>query len=107
MNNRKNKAWKLYKATGDKPLFDIAFDELDSLNTTSYNNYVDKLKVSLSQDPTSFWRFVNSKKSTDNKPNVLQLNTNRSSDEKVQADMFAEFFSTTSVNLKFMSSTKL
>ena len=93
LKNRKNKEWKRYKSTGDKRPFDAAFEEFDRLNFTLYNNYVDKLKASLKRDPASFWRFVNSKKSTDNKPKVLQLDMNRSSDETVQANMFATFFS--------------
>lgn len=93
LKNRKNKAWKRFKVTGDKHQFDKAFEKFDGLNTALYNGYVDKLKLSLKSDPSSFWRFVNSKKSTDNQPKVLHLNSNRSSDEKVQADMFAEFFS--------------
>lgn len=93
LKNKKNKEWKRYKISGDKQPFDKAFEEFDGLNTTLYNNYVDKLKASLKSDPSSFWRFVNSKKSTDNKPKVLQLDAKRSSEESAQADMFAEFFS--------------
>lgn len=93
LKNRRNKAWKRFKVTGDKQQFEKAFEDFDGLNTTLYNEYVDKLKSSLKSDPSSFWRFVNSKKSTDNKPKVMHFKSNRSSDEKVQADMFAEFFS--------------
>lgn len=52
LKNRKNKAWKRYKVTGDKQPFDKAFDEFDGLNTTLYNDYVEKLESSLKRDPS-------------------------------------------------------
>lgn len=92
LKNKKNKEWKRSKRTGDKQPFELAFQEFDVLNTTLYNNYVDKLKSSLKQDPASFWRFVNSKKSTDNKPKVLQYDSHSTADEVEQANLFAKFF---------------
>ncbi|XP_031629236.1 uncharacterized protein LOC116344703, partial [Contarinia nasturtii] len=93
LKNKKNKAWKNFKRTGERDRFDSAFENFDQLNTTLYNIYVEKMKTSLKRNPSSFWQYVNSKKSTDNKPKVLQLGDDRTSNETEQADLFAKFFS--------------
>lgn len=92
LKNKKNKAWKKFKRTGDKAQFDLAFGNFDALNTELYEAYVDKLKSNLADDPSSFWRYVNSKKNTDNQPKTLYLGQIRTSNETEQANLFAEFF---------------
>src|SRR6195952_4856463 len=90
--NKKNKEWKKFKCTGSKQAFDAAFNDFDQLNTELYDAYVDKMQLSLKQNPVSFWNYVNSKKSTDSKPKVLQLGEIRTPNEIEQAGLFAEFF---------------
>lgn len=92
LKNKKTKEWKRYKRTGIKEQYDMAFDKFDKLNTSLYNAYVDKMKTSLKTDPSSFWRYVNSKKSTDNKPKTLTFRGDRTTDEQIQAKFFADFF---------------
>src|SRR3978361_467232 len=94
MKNKRNKEWKRYRMTGVKGPHDAAQNNFEKLNSELYNTYVDKMKTSLKQDPSKIWQYVNSKKSTDNKPKVMQLGAERTSNESEQANMFANFFAT-------------
>lgn len=47
---------------------------------------------SLKSDPSSFWRFVNSKKNTNSEPKLLQLGDKSTVDKGEQAELFATFF---------------
>ncbi|XP_031616839.1 uncharacterized protein LOC116336829 [Contarinia nasturtii] len=47
---------------------------------------------SLKSDPTSFWRFVNTKKNSDCDPKSLHYGDKSSVDKMEQAEMFATFF---------------
>ena len=75
LKNRKNKAWKRYRNSGFQQYFEwkyiLASREYDKLNTELYDNYVNKMKASLKHDASKFWQYVNSKKSTDNKPKIM------------------------------------
>lgn len=62
------------------------------LNTKLYQQYVDKLKSSIKNDPSAFWSLVKSKRSIDCFPKLLHYDTRSSIVENDQADMFAEFF---------------
>ncbi|KAI1522294.1 hypothetical protein PtrSN002B_012217, partial [Pyrenophora tritici-repentis] len=96
LKNRKNKAGKRFRKTGHKPClewqFILASREFEKLNTELYDAYVGKMKASLKHDPSRFWQYVNSKKSTDNKPKIMQYGDVRTDIETEQANLFAEFF---------------
>lgn len=92
LKNKKNKEWKRAKKTGDKSRFVTAVSEFSELNTKLYNDYVNKMSSTIKSDPSSFWRFVNSKKNTDSFPKHLHLGANSSADGKEQAEFFATFF---------------
>lgn len=55
LKNKKNKEWKRFKLNGIKEPFDAAFNDFDKLNTELYNAYVEKMRLSLKQNPASFW----------------------------------------------------
>ena len=97
LKNRKNKAGKRFRQSGRKPCFEwqyiLASREFEKLNNELYDAYVTKMKESLKHDPSRFWQYVNSKKSTDNKPKIMQLGDVRTDNEAEQANLFAEFFS--------------
>jgi len=92
LKNKKNKAWKKFKRTGDKEQFDVAFDKFDKLNTELYIAYVEKMKLSLKTDPSMFWNYVNSLKNTNNQPKTMRLADKKTSSEPEQANLFADFF---------------
>ncbi|XP_031627431.1 uncharacterized protein LOC116343496 [Contarinia nasturtii] len=92
LKNKKNKEWKRSKLTGENSSHLIALDNYTKLNTELYNTYVDKMTSSLKSDPSSFWRFVNTKKNSDYDPKLLHFGEKSSSDKKEQAEMFATFF---------------
>ncbi|XP_031625625.1 uncharacterized protein LOC116342256 [Contarinia nasturtii] len=90
--NKKNKEWKRSKITGDNSNYLHALDSYTKLNTELYNNYVDKMTSSLKSNPSSFWRFVNTKKNSYCDPKLLNFGDISSVDKKEQAEMFATFF---------------
>lgn len=93
LKNKKNKQWKLFKKTGNKNDFNLAFDEFNIMNKNLYDEYLNKMTSNLKSDPSSFWRFVNAKKSNDGEPKLQTLNDNSSTDKATQAELFAVFFS--------------
>lgn len=62
------------------------------MNAELYNAYVDKISSSLKTDPSSFWRFVNTKKNSNCDPKLLHLGEKSSVHKKEQAELFATFF---------------
>lgn len=93
LKNKKNKEWKRYKNTGDKQPFNAAFDSFDNLNTELYDKYVSNMKSKLKSDPSSFWHYVNSKRSTSNQPKCMKFGDITSNDVHEQSNLFAKFFS--------------
>lgn len=67
--------------------------EFDALITELYQNHVNKMKSSLKNSPSSFWKFLNSKKNTNSFPKLLHYGSHPSTDQCEQASLFAEFFS--------------
>lgn len=51
------------------------------------------MKSSLKNDPASFWKYVNTKKPTENRPESMRFDGITTNNEKEQADLFARFFS--------------
>ena len=94
LKNKRNKEWKRYKISGDISSFELAFAEFETINNKLYNEYVDEMSSSLKNDPSSFWRFLNSKRNTNITPRTLSLGACSSTDPKEQAELFAEFFAT-------------
>lgn len=92
LKNKKNKEWKRSKLTGDDSDYLRALNDFTTLNTELYNTYVDKMSSSLKSDPSSFWRFVNTKKNSDCNPKLLHLGDKSSVDRKEQVELFATFF---------------
>lgn len=93
LKNKKDKEWKRYKTNGDKTSFNKAFHSFEVLNKHLYEIYVDKMASSLKSNPSTFWKFVNSKRCTDNFPSVLSLEDHTTHDPMEQADLFASYFS--------------
>lgn len=91
---KKNKEWKRSKNTSDTSAFDKAYSDHDALNTKLYNEYVDKMKSKLKDDPASFWNYVNSLKNNNNNPVTMRLENISTSDTSAQANLFAEFVKT-------------
>lgn len=92
LKNRRNKESKRFKLTGDRIPYDEAYTEFETLNSELYNGYIDNMKSRLKSDPTSFWRYVNSKRDNDGKPKFLFYADKSSHNENEQAELFAEFF---------------
>ena len=92
LKNKRNREWKRYKTTGDISSFERAFTEFETMNKSLYNEYVDKMASSLKGDPSSFWRFLNSKRNANIAPKSLYLGARSTTDPLQQAELFAEFF---------------
>lgn len=92
LKNKRNKEWKRFLENGDRSSFDRAFSEFDALNTVLHNNYTSRMESSLREDPSSFWRFVKSKRNTNGLPKLLSYGSQSSTEVQQHASMFAEFF---------------
>lgn len=92
LKNKRNKEWKRYRHTGEKSSFDRAFAEFDSLNTQRYSDYTSTMESSLKENPSSFWRYVNSKRNVNSLPKLFHYGDRSSTDPGEQATMFAEYF---------------
>lgn len=92
LKNKKNKEWKRFKLTGDNLNYLTALDDYTKLNSNLYNSYVNKVSSSLKSDPSSFWRFVNTKKNSECNPKLLHFGDKSSIDKQEQAEFFASFF---------------
>ena len=92
LKNKKNKEWKKCIGRSDMSSFESAFNAFKEMNTQLYDQYVDKRKSSLKDDPSQFWNYVKSLKNTDNNPVTMRLGDKSSTDQVEQADMFASFF---------------
>lgn len=98
LKNKKNKAYKKYKkhATSFNYMkYSIARSEYNMANRYAYNNYLYKIKNNLKSDPKSFYRFVNSKRRSNEFPNTMKYNGSEKSDDTSISNMFAEFFAST------------
>ena len=64
-----------------------------NMMNAAYINYISQVENSISSDPSSFWSFINSKKSTNMLPDVLKSGDSEYSDPKEVSNAFADFFS--------------
>lgn len=94
LKNKRNKESKRFKSTGEMIPYDEAYAAFESLNCALYNEYVNNIKSKLKADPSSFWRYVNSKRDNNGSPKLLFYGNKSSSYENEQAELFAEFFKT-------------
>ena len=93
LKNKKNKEWKKCVGKSDKSSFESAFNAFNEMNTQLYNQYVDKMKSSLKDEPSQFWNYVKSLKNTDSNPVKMSLGAKSSTNQAEQVEMFASFFS--------------
>lgn len=92
LKNKRNKEWKRFRLTGENSTYAAASSHFDSLNMVLYKDYVSRMETSLKNNPSSFWRFVKSKRSTDTLPKLLKHADRSSVDINDHVAMFAEFF---------------
>lgn len=93
LKNIKNKEWKRYKISGERARFDDAFTAFDTLNKELYDGYLRKIASSTQSNPSSFWKFVSSKRSLNGFPTTFSLDDRCSIDAKEQTEFFATYFS--------------
>ena len=97
LNNRKNKAFKLYRDSRDNNALYMNYlrinREFNFLNKFLYKNYVLSMKSKLKKDSKSFWKFINKKSST-GIPNSVRYMGQTSSDLSNICNFFADFFRT-------------
>lgn len=100
--NKKNKLFKKYKKSGsgmDYSNYSLARSEYNIVNKRAYDCYIIRMRNKLKQDPKSFYTFVNSKRRSNEYPQLMKLGNIESFDELPISNLFADFFEQTySVN---------
>ncbi|XP_055381340.1 uncharacterized protein LOC129611940 [Condylostylus longicornis] len=74
LRNKKNKAWRKYVKTQSSESYSTfinLFYSFKRLCEVSYSNYLSGCSLELKQNPKSFWKFVNSKRKSDQFPNFM------------------------------------
>lgn len=95
LRNKKNRAWNnfLKFKTDDVYLeFVELFNSFKSLLDSNYNNYLNDMAVQLKTNPKLFWKFVNSKRKSDQFPNFMSFNGESTNDPLLIANLFKDFF---------------
>lgn len=96
INNRKNKAFKLFRnSINDLVLYNKYLrlqKEFDFLNKFLYRQYVLNMETNLKKNSKCFWKFINEKKSSAGIPNIVHFDGETSSDPFKMCNLFASFF---------------
>lgn len=96
INNRKNKAFKLYRQSNNNCLLYDRYLQLqrqfDFLNKFLYNQYVLSMETKLKKNSKCFWMFINNKKRSTGIPNSIHYLGETSSDTSRICNLFANFF---------------
>ncbi|XP_055381850.1 uncharacterized protein LOC129612327 [Condylostylus longicornis] len=74
LTNKKNKAWRKYVKTQSSESYSTfinLFYSFKRMCEVSYSNYLSGCSLELKQNPKSFWKFVNSKRKSDQFPNFM------------------------------------
>ncbi|XP_055387973.1 uncharacterized protein LOC129616364, partial [Condylostylus longicornis] len=74
LRNKKNKAWRKYVKTQSSESYSTyinLFYSFKRLCEVSYSNYLSGCSLELKQNPKSFWKFVNSKRKSNQFPNFM------------------------------------
>lgn len=101
LKNKKNKLYKKYKKSGsscDYRKYVVAREKYNTFNRTCYANYLSRMRLDFSNNPRSFYRFVNSKRRSTVFPYSMKFQKTESCDDLDISNMFADFFSTTYSN---------
>lgn len=97
LRNRRNRSFNTYRrnpTSYNLQHFLRCSDEFQLLNAQLYGNYLQGMATELKNDPKSFWKFVNKKRSVSGLPMTMHLDGTECNDTKNKADLFAKFFST-------------
>lgn len=95
LRNKKNKLWKLHlqkKDTLSYNLFVESYNEFSNFASDLYNEYLNKTKNELYNNSRAFFKFVNSKRRTDDYPCYMTYGGVSGGVPSTICDMFASFF---------------
>ncbi|CAH2096742.1 unnamed protein product [Euphydryas editha] len=87
-----HKLWKKFKNIRDYEEFCVLRHRQQKEQQTCYNNYLQKIQISIKQNPKSFWSYIKSNRNTSNYPKTMTLNDNRYEDGQSICDAFNIFF---------------
>ena len=107
LRNRKNKVWRKYLKTkndNDYSDFKILFNSFKLLLNQSYNHYISDMSTKLKSNPKSFWRFVNSRRKSDEYPSFMKFSNSSSGDPATICEFFRSFFSKSYTDTAFIAS---
>lgn len=96
LKNKKNKAWRKYlKHKNEESYIDFSnkFSAFKSLLDINYKTYIEDVACRLKSNPKTFWKFVNSKRKSDQYPNFMSFDGLASNDPEIIAKSFKSFFS--------------
>lgn len=97
LKNRKSKAWKRFcdsRTDEDYDSYSSLCSQFAALLESSYNLYLEHMRLSLRDDPKRFWSFVNSKRKSDGYPASMCFGDIISDDPQTISDLFGDFFAT-------------
>lgn len=106
LKNKKNKLYKKYKKSAsliDLGNYSICRAEYNKLNIALYHDYLNRMKSNFKRDPKSFYKFVNSKRRSQEFPPAMKYGNSESADDSVVSNLFADFFASTYSNSKYCS----
>lgn len=95
LKNKKNKAWNRYLSNGSAENYNVfisLYSEYKTKILYSYENYIYKVAYECKSNPKKFWKFVNSKRKTDQYPNYMTYNSETSNDPMIISEYFKKFF---------------
>lgn len=90
---RKLQARRAADVNADDSKFRQSKIEFDSYEQQLYTDYIRKLAEDRKNDPKSFWRFINGKRTSNSLPSKLNFNGNTATNDMDKANLFAGFFS--------------
>ncbi|XP_055590807.1 uncharacterized protein LOC129742888 [Uranotaenia lowii] len=64
-----------------------------TLRNAVFNQYISNIERNVKQDPSTFWKYINSRRLTNCIPSSMTLQGRTSENIKESADLFADFFS--------------
>lgn len=93
--NKKNKAFKKYKhtrLTSDECQYKILRSQSKTSIKKDYDSFVQTVQNNILNNTKAFWSYIKTQRNTAGYPMKMSLNNVNSSDPKIIADLFADFF---------------
>lgn len=95
LRNKKDRAFKKFKISNnliDYSVYKVLRYDFNNAVKISYQDYIEKTKQNLSQDPKQFWWYIKSKKKCDKFPVSMSFYDQTSCDNSTICEYFRQYF---------------